>query len=201
MRHGNEGERTKLRFPCEEVRPRRHGSAWTTIEEISFWHWPLCILSLQQTSPHPQEISLPPTHWWYAMQTTVPWRWAVALLQRVSPRALGAVRGPWGSWRPTQATPFTFTTLGIVSPILLLYSRGELQGRLLGSMSFSIVLRWPGGIMLLSHTQIMYLSCFFVDYMCSLRENTKLYNMFFCLSVLYIHSAVTKHLICQTLST
>lgn len=55
--------------------------------------------------------------------------------------------------------------------------------------------------MLLSHTQIMYLSCFFVDYMCSLWENTKLYNMFFCLSVLYIQSAVTKHLIRQTLST
>ena len=120
-----------------------------------FFHWSLCILSLQQTSPHPQEISLPPTHWWYAMQITVPWHWAVAPLQHVSPRALGAVRGPWDSWRPTQAIPFTFTTLGIASPILLLYSRGELQGRLLGSLSFSIVLIWRDNV-LVSHTNNIF---------------------------------------------
>jgi len=160
--------------------------------EISFWHWSLCILSLQQTSPHPQEISLPPTHWWYAMQITVPWHWAVAPLQHVSPRALGAVKGPWDSWQPTQAIPFTFTTLGIASPILLLYSRGELQGRLLGSLSFSIVLIWQDNVLVTE--QIMYLPCCFVDYMCSLWGNTKLYNIFFCLSVLCIDSAVIKHL-------
>ena len=120
-----------------------------------FFHWSLCILSLQQTSPHPQEISLPPTHWWYAMQITVPWPWAVAPLQHVSPRALGAVRGPWDSWRPTQAIPFTFTTLGIASPILLLYSRGELQGRLLGSLSFSIVLIWRDNV-LVTHTNNIF---------------------------------------------
>lgn len=55
MRRGNEGERTKLRFPCEEVRPRRHGSVGTTMEEIFFGTDPFTYCPCSRHPPIPRK--------------------------------------------------------------------------------------------------------------------------------------------------